>query len=377
MINKRISIILIMVIIAVGILVSVILTNQKQPMRRNQNGSGIPPVNVLIVNNADIKTQFEIGGHLHAYDNVDLYAEVSGILLETPVRFIEGARFKKGDVLIKIDDSVYKNQVLAQKSSLLNQLTLLLPDLSIDFPGSAKSWETYLHNFHLDKDIATLPEPVSDQERYYIASRNIYNQFYSIKSQEATLKKYNLYAPYDGMVTESNINPGTLVRTGQKLGVFTNTSLYELEAYANVYEIQHLKIGDKVDLTCDDVEGVFNGTIQRINEVIDPATQTLKVYIVSSDRRLREGMYCTARVTTQNIPESYRVARNLLIGKDELYAINPDSTLKLVKVHPVTGDDKFMIVQGLDQGISLLGQPLLNAYEGLKLDKLILKESEM
>ena len=43
---------------------------------------------------------------------------------------------------------------------------------------------------------------------------------------EATLDKYTIKAPFNVVVTQSNINPGTLVRNGQKLGEFINTYLY-------------------------------------------------------------------------------------------------------------------------------------------------------
>ncbi len=370
MINKKLAFLIVFIILVLGLVLQNVLSNQKQPMRRN-NASAIPPVKVLTVENTDIVSQFEIGGHLTAFNNVDIYAEVSGILIETPKRFKPGTRFKKGDVLIKIDDSVYKNQVLAQKSSLLNQLTLLLPDLSIDYPGNIGEWEKYLHDFKLDKPLAPLPEPSSDQERYYIASNNIYNLYYTVKSQEATLEKYTISAPYDGIVTESNINPGTLVRTGQNLGEFTNTEMYEMEAFASIYEVEQLHIGDVVTLATDDVEGEFKGTIQRINQVIDPNSQTLKVYIVTTDNRLREGMYCTATINTREIKNACRVSRNLLVGEANLYKIQQDSTLKLVDINVVTGDDDDVIIQDLADGTMLLGQPMTNAYNGMKIGKMI------
>jgi len=372
MISRKITFLMAILIVVTGIIISGVLSNQKKPMRRNNGGSKIPPVKTLTVKNSYINTNFDIGGHLTAFDKVDLYAEVSGILKETPTRFKEGVRFAKGDVLIKIDDSVFKNQVLAQKSSLLNQLTLLLPDLSIDFPESAKTWQNYLHEFDIEKTIPPLPSPASDQERYYIASRNIYNQYYLIKSQEATLAKYTISAPYDGIVTESNINPGTLVRMGQKLGEFTNTELYELEAFAGIYEVRFLKVGDPVTLTTEDAEGEFKGTIQRINQVIDPKSQTIKVYILTRDKRLKDGMYCTASVTTEKINNAFRIPRNLLIGTDKLYSLNPDSTLSLIHVSIAADDDESVVVQNLSEGTLLLGQPLMNIYEGMKIEKMIL-----
>ena len=240
-------------------LINGVLSNQKKPMKRRPVNQTNKQVKIVTVKNEAIRTEFDISGHIRALDKVEMYAEVSGILLNTPKRFKEGNRFSTGEALIKIDDSVYRNNVLAKKSSLLNQLTLLLPDLSIDFPASAPKWEHYLQQYDLEKTLSPIPVPGSDQEKYYIASRNIYDQYYTIKSMEATLAKYAITAPYAGVVTESNINPGTLVRAGQKLGEFTNTAIYELEAFASVHQVQHLKPGDPVTLFSDDMPYSFQG----------------------------------------------------------------------------------------------------------------------
>jgi multidrug efflux pump subunit AcrA (membrane-fusion protein) len=313
-----------------------------------------------------VSPRLTVTGHLTAFDKVDLFAEVSGLLLETDKRFKEGRSFSKGEVLIHIDDSVYRNNVLAQKSSLLNQLTLLLPDLSIDFPKSAENWKTYLHDFDLEKPLAPLPKTSLDQERYYIASRNIYNQYYSIKSMEETWDKYTIEAPYDGIVSQANINPGTLVRVGQKLGEFTSTVTFELKTPVGVNQVQHLSIGDKVTLTSEDIDGEFKGSIQRINKVIDTSTQTVMVYITTQDKRLMDGMFLTAHLEMHPIKDVVELERNLLIGANQLYTITPDTTLKLEKVHIAGEQNGRVYVQGLKEGQWILAQPVVGAVEGMK-----------
>ena len=286
----------------------------------------------------------------------------------TKKRFKEGARFFRDETLIQIDEAVFKNNVLAQKSSLMNQLTLLLPDLSIDFPESAAQWKTYLKEFDLEKPLLPLPTPDSDKERYYIASRNIFNQFYTIKSMEETLAKYTMQAPYDGVVTQANINPGTLVRAGQKLGEFTNTDIYELVASASIQEVQHIKPGDNVTLTSNEIDGKFKGQIQRINSVIDRESQSVKVYITTRDSRLRDGMYCTAHVKSNPINDVTRVPRNLIVGNGHIYVVQ-DSVLALRKVEVVAFENDKLIIRGLEDGTQILGEPVEGAFDGKKIEK--------
>ncbi len=366
--NKKKTIIIAGGILLAGLLISTLLSNQKQPMRRRPSQPSTKPVTLETVQNQSLHTEIKLTGHLYALDKVDLYAEVSGILLPTKKRFKEGNRFAKDELLVRIDDSVYRNNVSAQKSSLLNQLTLLLPDLSIDFPESAKLWEQYLSTLQMDKELQPLPETSSEKERYYIASRNIYSQYYSIKSMEATLAKYTLEAPYSGVVTESNINPGTLVRMGQKLGAFTSTAIYEMEGFAGLDDAANLTAGQKVILTCDDLPGQFEGNVKRINGVIDRESQTVKVYITTRDPRLKEGLYLNANITSNTIDNAYRVSRSAIFGQGQIW-VAEDSTMVLKSVHVVALEDRHAIVQGMADGTQVITDPPTDVYVGMPLPK--------
>jgi multidrug efflux pump subunit AcrA (membrane-fusion protein) len=355
-------------ILIVGIVISRVLSNQKKPMHRSPFISNSKPLKIIPVQYQDISSEIVMTGPLSAYDKIELYAEVSGVLMESQPRLKEGVRFKKGDVLLRMDDRVYRNTVLSQKSSLLNQITLLLPDLSIDFPESAKHWEAYLKTLQLEKSMAPLPEPSSEQERYYIASRNIYTQYYSVKGMEETLAKYALYAPFDGVVIQANINPGTLVRIGQKLGEFTNTELLEMEAAVGIREAKRLRIGQKVKLISEVIPGEFSGTIQRINPVIDRSTMTVKIYIHIRDSRLTDGMYLTARVQANPIRQTMSVQKDLLVGDNQLFTVE-DSVLVLKSIEIITEEGDQLFIRGLEEGTLILAEVWTEARDGARIPK--------
>jgi len=364
--NVKKSIIIIAGILITGFLISTLLSNQKKPMKRRPAPEKNLNYKIDTVTKQNLSTTTELGGHLYAFDKVEVFAEVSGLLLNSQKRFKEGAHFSKGEPLVRIDDSVYKNNVLAQKSGLLNAITLMLPDFSIDFPERADIWRDYLKKFSLNQELPPLPEAATDKERYYIASKNIYMQYFQIKSMEATLAKYTITAPYDGVVTESMINPGTLVRMGQKLGSFTSTETYELEAFASLDKVKHLNVGQKVYLTTDELDGQFRGRIERINQVIEKESQTVTVYITTSDPSLKEGMYMTAQIKSNTIEDAFRVPRTAMVGKDQVWVVQ-DSVLKLQKITVAADEEDHIILQGLQTDTRILTVPPVKAYEGMKL----------
>jgi len=361
MLNKKLTAILAIVIIVSGVFIGNVLSEQKPPTKSPQTSAQAKnPLKTLTVQNQTVERVFEISGMLDALNQIDLYAEVSGVLKNGKKPFKEGVFFAKGETVIQIDDEVYRNNLLAEKSNLLNQLTALLPDLAIDYPNSVEKWNRYLNDFEIESSLKPLPKTDGKRERNYVAARNIYTYYYQVKSMEATLAKYALKAPYSGVVTESLVNPGTLIRTGQQIGEFTNTGVYELQATANLEDVKYLKIGQTVNLVSTDFDGQIAGTIRRINKKITPETQTVSVFIHTSDPRLKEGMYLSAVIRT-SISNAIEISRSLLIEKHKLYVLQGE-TVRLIAVEIAGTHGDKAIVKGLENGDLILTE----TFDGLK-----------
>ncbi len=321
-------------------------------------------IRVAKVENSTLPNQVEVTGRLVAADRIELFAEVNGILLPAGKPFKAGVSFRQGEVLLAIDSEEARLGILAQKSTLLNQIAQLMPDLKIDFPESYARWEAYLAGFDVNKPLKALPEPASSKEKFFITSRNIYNTFYTIQGQESRLQKYKVIAPFNGTLTEATITRGTLVRTGQKLGEYISTDSYELEGAVGIHEIKYLKPGDKVRMSSADITGEWTGTVKRISDKIDPSTQTFKVFIETRGADLKDGMYLSGTIEAGQIEGVREINRNLLVNKGFVYAV-ANGALTLVPVDVVKYTAKGVIVRGLPQGAEVLSEPVSGAYEGM------------
>jgi len=353
------------VILIVGVLISQVLSNQKEPMRRRPGSGGAKAARTFVVKNVDIDVPISLTGPLSAYNKAEIYAEVSGVLLETPKRLKAGLAYQKGELLAHIDDRVYRNNVLSQKSGLLNQMTQLIPDLSIDYPASVAAWKAYLAAFDLNQPMAPLPQAASETERYYIASRNLYTQYYAVKSMEETLAKYRLKAPFDGVVSQATLNPGTLIRSGSQVASFIGSGRYEMEAFAAPHLLDRLKVGQKALLRSEDMGGTFPARIARINTVLD-ASQTVRVYLETTSAGLRDGLYLSAEIETAPIEQVVRLPKSLLEKGDKVYVVDRGVlTLKSVQVMGEDGDT--VVARGLTDGQVVLAEKLAGAHEGMVL----------
>lgn len=352
---------------AVAVLLLSIVISKKLGQKKNKEV--MPVVNmarsvkVAQVKNADLPANIEITGKLIASRRIELFAEVNGVLQNT--NFKEGNSFAAGSTVVSIDDAEARAQLKAQKAAFLGQLTQSLADVSVDFPQEYPQWKAFADKLSFDGSLPALPELGEGKLKAFLSGRNIFTGYYNLKSQEVRLAKYRITAPFSGVLSVASIDAGALVRQGQKLGEFINTSLFELEAPVSLADLKFIKAGDKVALTSSELEGKWVGRIARINNKIDAATQSAMVYIEVSSAELKEGMYLTATVQAAPLTHVYMVSRKLLFDGNNLYTIKNDSLLAKYTVEVVRYSADKAIVKGLADGTLVVDQLIPGSYENM------------
>ncbi len=364
---RRLLVVLGVFVLIGGVLFSQFLAAQKEAPPRKTETAIIKSVDTFHIVNQSIPTSLEIQGELVAFDKIDIFSEVSGTLLSSSRPFKEGTFFPKGSVLIKVDDMEAKLNLQSQKSTLMNAITQMMPDLKIDYEESFGHWNDYLEQLDPEKKIQPLPQAANQQEKFFVASRNIYSQYYSIRSAEERLSKYVIKAPFGGVITESMINPGTLVRNGQRLGALMNTNNYELEATVALRDLKYLEVGNKVQLTSDDIAGNWTGRIKRINNMLDPGTQTVKIFVSVSGKQLREGMYLKGDVKASRIENASSIPKSLLVNQNAVFLVR-DTALQLLPVEVVKLTRDNAIVRGINNNAALLKDKIPGSFDGMRVN---------
>lgn len=355
------------VLIIFAFLVRGVLSNQKKPTPRKPTEAKERGVQVLKVRNQSLQAAIPISGKLIAAGEVEIYSEVTGKLLNTGKIFKEGVRFNQGEVIAQVDAEEARLNILALKANLQNTLTQMMPDLKLDFPNASQKWLDYLNNFDVNQAITTFPEPESDKEKYFVTTKGIYNQYYNIKAQEERLTKYLITAPFSGIVTESSIYPGTVLRTNQKLGSMMQSYTYELDASVSLRDIDGIRPGMQVNLFSQDLTGGWKGTIARISDRLDESTQSVKIFVQVSGDRLKEGMFLQGEIAANQVSDAFVIPRNLIIEDKKVYAVE-NNKLKLKEIELVQYDGDQAVVKGLPEGTTLLEDDISGAYEGMEVN---------
>ena len=326
-----------------------------------------PTAFVVKAKNKIVPINIEETGRLSAKYKVDIYSEVQGVMHATNKEFKAGNSFNKGAVLVKIKSDDFYANLQSQKSVYQNLIASILPDIKLDYPNAYGKWNQYLKDFDIAKPIPTLPEPSSDQEKLFLTGKNIYTSYYKTKNLEITYQKYTLTAPFNGILTEALVTPGSLVRNGQKLGEFINPGELELELAISKVLFNTIRIGKEVTIiNPEDETQTWKGTVSRVNGKINTTTQTVQIFVAVKDDGLIEGMYLQAKIEGQEKLNALELARNLLVDENKVYTVTADSLLQLIPVNIVHKSKNTVIIQGVKDGENLLFRPIPGAYTGMK-----------
>lgn len=365
---RKLSVVVGLIILVGGVMLSLNMGKKGAEKKATKTDMDVAiPVKYVYsttVENKDLSSEVIISGKVVARQKIDLYSEVMGKLEKASKEFREGVSFKKGELMLTLDDTEAQLELKAAKSQLYSSLIALLPDLENDYKDNFQAWKGYIDAFDVNKPISDLPVTKSSREKLYIGARNIENQHINIKRQEYRLTKYKIYAPFDGVLSSTTTYEGALVRNGQKLGDLTHPSRYEVEATVSLYDVPFLKRGNKVQLYSEATQDKWTGTVARYGKTIDEKTQSQKVFITVNSSQLNEGMFLNGSVRTKAIDNVMQLPRKLLIDNKAVYTIQAGK-LALNPVEVIKVDNNQMYVRGLENGTTILAQSLLGAYEGM------------
>lgn len=318
-------------------------------------------VSVEKVSLENLKSEIQLLGIINSANKIELFAEQSGILKNN--HFKEGKFFKQGEIILDIDGDEFNQNVKAQKGELIMRVSQLIPDIKIDFPEEFTTWENFLNQIDLHKKLPTIPSLNNPKLKRFVAGKGLLNLYYSIEGLEKKLAKFTIEAPFDGVITEVNVQKGTLVRVGQKLGEFIAVNSYELESEVSVNDLQYLKIGTSLNFKQNNVLQAWKGEIVRINSKIDPKTQRIKVYAQVNGEGIKDGMYVSA-FTEGIVWEDVFAVNRQLVQNGKIYVVEKNQ-LKLKDIQVLFENESQTIVKGLNNGDLVLQNNLKGLYEGM------------
>lgn len=351
-------------ILGIGIFVAKSLIGMKDSPPVSSSPRKVKLVKVQSAEPSSVSPVAYIQGRTVAKDKIEIYAEVSGILLPQSKEFREGVRFNSGETMLRIDGEELRMSLIAQRSAFLQALTASLADFKVDYPDRYEEWRRYTADFKVNESVKPLPEPKSDQEKFFVSNRGLLNQYYTIQASEERLSKYTISAPFSGEVAQGLVTDGSLVRVGQKLGDFIGSGAFEVESAISATALNTVRVGDAVTLTAEADGRKYNGKVARILETIDASTQSARVFCSVEGEGLHDGMYLNGAIYSSPLPDAVQLDIELLQPNNSIYVVE-DTILKLIPVTVMYRSERDFIVTGIRPGTTILTEQIANAFDGM------------
>jgi multidrug efflux pump subunit AcrA (membrane-fusion protein) len=317
---------------------------------------------------ADLKGEIIAPGRVFSKSEVALSAEVSGKILQGDLPFKEGQSFIKGDLLLKIYDVEAGLSLKANKSSFLNSLAGILPDLKIDYPESYDNWFNFFDAIDIEKDLPEMPKINSTKEKVFLSSRNILNAYYNLKSAESIFKRYSIYAPFSGSITQVNVEVGGIAGINTRLGSIINTSEFEVEVPLKIENANWVNVSDEVIIKSNLTSETWNGKVIRKSGSLDVQTQSVNVYVqIFNNQKLQlyKGEFVEVLFNTLKVKDVMEIPRNSIFNSDEVFLVK-NNLLAKETVNVVKVNEKTAFINGLEENEMLVVEPLINANENTK-----------
>ncbi|MEI8061685.1 MAG: HlyD family efflux transporter periplasmic adaptor subunit [bacterium] len=211
---------------------------------------------------------------------------------------------------------------------------------------------------------------------------DIQQQQLSVTSQEYNYENYFIRAPFDGVIAKTDVNKGDAVSNGTLIGTFI-TKQQVAGITLNEVDVAKVKVGDKVTLTFDAVDGLtITGQVLEV-DLAGSVTQGVVSYGVkigfdTQDDRVRSGMSVSASIATAVhqdvlvVPSSAVKTRNgaqYVDVVDNNVAVSTNTTGDVLTVLPqqknvtigIADDLNTEIISGLSEGDKIVTKTIASS----------------
>ena len=308
-----------------------------------QKRSSVPEVRVATVKPSEPFETVTLPATTLAFEAANIYARASGYIGKRNVDF--GDRVKKGELLAEITAPELEHQI-AQNESTLAQLKAVQQQAEANLELAQVTWNR--DRPLVNQGWATQQQGTIDVQTLKAQQAAVISARANVGAQEALLKVLyqekdyqSVVAPFDGVITQRNIDVGSLVQADATSGTFMFTimqsDIIRTQVYVPQGETFGLKPGvDAVVRVPEDPSHSFPGKVTRTADALQPGTRTLltEIDIPNPNGTLQPGTYCEVELhIPRETPAALVPAEAIIFNRNELQvAVVEDGVARIRKV---------------------------------------------
>jgi RND family efflux transporter MFP subunit len=355
-----IKFILPILIITLAALVAVAMVKKRTaPMRISPLSQG-PMVETMTITLVDLPVTVRATGTVAASQQVEIIPQVSGVVEMIAVNLVQGAFFKKGELLLKIEETDY---------------LLALEQARADL-------------FKAELDLALIKgKAVIARRELASAKATVASASAKVKLAEVNLARTKIKAPFNCFIRKKIVDVGQYLRSGTMILDIAGTDGVEVVVPLPQADLAWLAVprqnkegkGAPATITMD-VGGenfAWQGFLSRALGEVDAKTRMVDVVIIIEDpyllkkeagygQELALGSFVQVEVQGRMLTKVARIPRKALHGEDQVWLVNDHKELVLRQVEVTRKEkDTVLIGNGLVEGERLVLTAVSGAANGL------------
>ncbi len=228
-----------------------------------------------------------------------------------------------------------------------------------------------------NQDLARV-EPLAQQgavstSELDMARRNVNAAAAQLRAVQSRQRDRVLVAPFDGVLGFRRVSVGSLVGPGDVVATLIDDSVMRLEFAVPSTFLRVLRPGLEIKASSADLPGqVFTGTVDSIDNAIDPITRSVRVRanVPNPSAILKSGMFMSVNLETEprramSVPEVALQPRGPETFVWVADTSGPETVARRVKIEPgLRQDGRVEVVSGLSAGQLVITEGALRVREG-------------
>jgi len=312
----------------------------------NQNSDSsvgnIPAVEAVKAQYGSLPLSERLSGTVIAKNQVELFPEISGRIAEVLVQ--NGEKVEKGEPLVRIENSQYREQVQQAQSALkvnqaqLKQAQANLKEIEAQYNRTKTLAEKGLTS---KQELETLESQLeSARADVDLAEAQVEQARSTLQEQQDMLGRTVVRSPIDGTVGQRSAETGMQVNTSTKLFTVGDLSNLRIEVVLTENMLQNIETGQTVRIyvPAGDSMETLTAELDRISPFLNTVTRSTEaeIDVANQDNLLRPGMF---------------VAVDVLHGESEQATLIPTSALY---TDPNTGNEGVFVATSLGSEVEAI-----------------------
>ncbi len=256
------------------------------------------PVQAEEVRVETVERSVQAVGTLRADESVVIRPEIAGRLKE--IFFDEGQPVAAGQLLLRLEDEVYRAQVEQAEANL-----------ALSRANAERAQQ--LHG-----------EGVGTQRALDEANARLRSDEASLALARAMLAKTVVRAPFDGIAGLRQVSVGAYVTPGEDVANLAAIDPMKVDFRVAETLLAAVKVGQPLQIQVDAyADRSFSGQVYAIDPVVDEAGRSvlIRARVANADRVLRPGLFARVQLVVQSIPEAVTVPEEALMPDGEAMVV--------------------------------------------------------